>query len=124
MQGTSKYILVCDDSAENCFLFQTLLEIEGYEVDTAHSGTAALALIESKAPDLLLLDVMMPGIDGYEVARRIQQNPVLQTFPILLITAYEEALVSRECEARVDGVIRKPVNIDALLTRVSAALQN
>ncbi|MBD2536007.1 response regulator, partial [Nostoc flagelliforme FACHB-838] len=52
--------------------------MEGYEVEIVESGAAALAFLESKIPDLLLLDMMMPGMDGYEVARRIQNNPILQ----------------------------------------------
>ncbi|WP_242054004.1 response regulator [Nostoc sp. FACHB-888] len=76
--STNKLILVCDDVADNCFFFQTLLEIEGYEVEIVESGAAALVFLESKIPDLLLLNMMMPGMDGYEVARRIQNNPILQ----------------------------------------------
>ncbi|MBD2248450.1 response regulator [Nostoc sp. FACHB-888] len=121
--STNKLILVCDDVADNCFFFQTLLEMEGYEVEIVESGAAALAFLESKIPDLLLLDVMMPGMDGYEVARRIQNNPILQILSILLITANEEAFFRKEPDVKVAGVIRKPVEPDALIGYVQAALQ-
>ncbi|MBD2536774.1 response regulator [Nostoc flagelliforme FACHB-838] len=122
--STNKLILVCDDVADNCFFFQTLLEMEGYEVEIVESGAAALAFLESKIPDLLLLDVMMPDMDGYEVARRIQNNPILQQIlSILLITANEEAFFRKEADVKVAGIIRKPVEPDALIGYVQAALQ-
>ncbi|MBE9001083.1 response regulator [Nostoc sp. LEGE 12447] len=121
--STNKLILVCDDVADNCFFFQTLLEMEGYEVETVDSGAAALAFLESKIPDLLLLDVMMPDMDGYEVARRIQNNPILQIITVLLITANEEAFFRNELDVKVAGVIRKPVEPDALIGHIQAALQ-
>ncbi|MBD2509503.1 response regulator [Nostoc muscorum FACHB-395] len=121
--STNKLILVCDDIADNCFFFQTLLEMEGYEVEIVESGAAALAFLESKIPDLLLLDVMMPDMDGYEVARRIQNNPILQILTILLITANEEAFFRKELDVKVAGVIRKPVEPDALIGYIQAALQ-
>ncbi|MBD6619726.1 response regulator [Komarekiella sp. 'clone 1'] len=121
--STNKLILVCDDVADNCFFLQTILEIEGYEVDIVESGAAALARLESKVPDLLLLDVMMPYMDGYEVARRIRNNPILQSLTILLITADEEAFLRKEPDVKVAGVIRKPVDPDVLIGYVQAALQ-
>ncbi|MBE8990368.1 response regulator [Nostoc sp. LEGE 12450] len=121
--NNNKLILVCDDVADNCFFLQTLLQMEGYEVDIVESGAAALAFLESKTPDLLLLDVMMPNMDGYEVARRIQNNPILQKLPILLITADEEAFLRKESDVKVAGVIRKPVEPDALIQYVQEALE-
>jgi len=121
--SANKLILVCDDVADNCFFLQTVLEVEGYKVDIVNSGAMALANLESKKPDLLLLDLMMPDMDGYEVARRIKNNPLLQDLPILLITAYEEAFLRKEFEVKVNGVIRKPVEPDALIEYVQAALQ-
>ncbi|MEA5507747.1 response regulator [Halotia wernerae UHCC 0503] len=121
--SSNKLILVCDDVADNCFFFQTVLEMEGYEVDIVESGAAALARLESKVPDLLLLDVMMPEMDGYEVARRIQNNPILQFLTVLLITADEEAFFRKEPDVKVAGVIRKPVDPDVLIGYVQAALQ-
>ncbi|MBF2006017.1 two-component system response regulator [Chlorogloeopsis fritschii PCC 9212] len=118
------YILICDDVPENCFFLETVLKLEGYDVEIVNSGTAALAKVEASQPALLLLDLMMPDMDGYEVARRIQQNPVLQSLPILLVTAYEEALLGEECEVKLAGIIRKPIDPDELLVRVQAILMH
>ncbi|MBE9005011.1 response regulator [Fortiea sp. LEGE XX443] len=123
MQNANKHIIVCDDCAVNCFLIQTMLEIEGYQVDTATSGNAVLAKIEFERPDLLLLDVTMPDIDGYEVVRRIQQNKTLQSLPILMITGHEEEFIEEKLQEKVVGIIRKPVTIDLLVKKVQAALQ-
>jgi CheY-like chemotaxis protein len=119
----NKLILVCDDIADNCVFLQTVLEIEGYEVQVVESGAAVLAFLESKTPDLLLLDVMMPNMNGYEVARRIQNNPILQFLPILLITADEQAFLRKESDVKVAGVIRKPVDPDALIEYVQTTLK-
>jgi CheY-like chemotaxis protein len=119
-----KQILICDDIADNCFLFQTYLEIKGYDVDIVTSGIAALDKIKSKKFDLLLLDVMMPGMNGYEVARRIREDPTLKSIAIILVTACEETLVRRECQVTVDGVLRKPCVPDALLSQVEIALES
>lgn len=121
--NTNKLILICDDVADNCFYFKTVLEMSGYKVEIVDSGVAALAFLESKIPDLLLLDVMMPKMDGYEVVRRIQKNSILQFLSILLITADEEAYLRKKPDIKVNGVIRKPIEPDALIGYVQAALQ-
>jgi CheY-like chemotaxis protein len=121
--NASKLILVCDDIFDNCFFLQTVLEMEGYEVETVDSGAAALAFLESKRPALLLLDVMMPVMNGYEVVRHIKNNPLLESLPIVLITADERAFFQKEFEVKVDGFIRKPVEPDVLIKYVQAALQ-
>ncbi|NEU83616.1 response regulator [Nostoc sp. UIC 10630] len=121
--STNKLILVCDDVADNCFFFQTILEMEGYEVEIVESGAAALAFLESKRPDLLLLDVMMPVMNGYEVVHRIKNNSLLESLPIVLITADEKAFFQKEFDVLVYGVVRKPVDPDALIKYVQAALQ-
>jgi CheY-like chemotaxis protein len=66
-------ILVVDDAPDNVLLVQTILEEEGYEISTAENGFSALSQIDKSAPDLVLLDVMMPGMDGYEVTKRIDK---------------------------------------------------
>ncbi|MBD2517149.1 response regulator [Nostoc sp. FACHB-973] len=121
--STNKLILVCDDVADNCFFFQTLLEMEGYEVETVDSGAAALTFLESKIPALLLLDVMMPVMNGYEVVRRIKNNPLLESLPIVLITADEKAFFQKDFDVKVHGVIQKPVDPDVLIGYVQATLQ-
>jgi two-component system, sensor histidine kinase and response regulator len=116
-------ILVVDDSPDNVFLIQAILEEEGYEISTAADGRSALAQIDNAAPDLVLLDVMMPGMDGYEVTQRIRANTSLPFIPILLITAYDQPSVAQGLDTGADDFIRKPVEVDELLARVRALLR-
>lgn len=116
-------ILVVDDLPDNCFLIQALLQEEGYHIDTLNSGMAALEYIERHPPDLLLLDVMMPGMDGYEVTRRIRANTKLPFMPILLITAHNQPSVAQGLDTGADEFIRKPVEVDELVARVRSLLR-
>ncbi|MDX2098162.1 MAG: hybrid sensor histidine kinase/response regulator [Leptolyngbyaceae cyanobacterium bins.59] len=116
-------ILVVDDSADNSFLVQAILEEEGYRVDIADNGMAALAKIEAHPPDLVLLDVMMPGMDGYEVTRRVRENQKLPFIPILLITAHDQPSVAKGLDTGADDFIRKPVEFDELMARVRSLLR-
>lgn len=116
-------ILVVDDSPDNLFLIQATLEDDGYQISLAEDGKTALALVERLLPDLILLDVMMPEMDGYEVTERIRQNPKLPYIPILLITAHERSSVVKGLDIGADDFIRKPVDIDELLARVRSLLR-
>ena len=117
------HLLVVDDSPDNVFLIQTILEEEGYVVSTAEDGPSALAQIEQSHPHLVLLDVMMPGMDGFEVTQRIRENTKLSFIPILLITAYDQPSVAQGLDMGADDFIRKPVEVDELLARVRALLR-
>ncbi len=116
-------ILVVDDAPDNVLLVQTILEEEGYEISSADNGFSALSQIDKSPPDLLLLDVMMPGMDGYEVTQRIRQNKELPFIPILLITAHDSASVVQGLDMGADDFIRKPVEMDELLARVRSLLR-
>jgi CheY-like chemotaxis protein len=116
-------ILVVDDLPDNYVLLQTVLETEGYQVEIADNGHAALQKIASYPPDLVLLDVMMPGMNGFEVTRRIRQNPSLPFIPILLVTGYSEPTPADGFDAGADGFIRKPIDFEDLLKRVQTILQ-
>lgn len=116
-------ILAVDDTRDNLILVQTILESEGYEINLVTDGTAALQQVEQAPPDLILLDVMMPGMDGYEVTRRIRNNPELSYIPILLITAFHESSVVEGLDAGADDFIRKPFDTDELLARVRSLLR-
>jgi DNA-binding response OmpR family regulator len=100
-----------------------MLTEEGYEVDSAKNGKSALAKIEASPPDLVLLDAMMPGMDGYEVTRRIRKNKKLPFIPILLITAYEKANIPEGLNLGANDFIRKPIDYDELMARINALLR-
>lgn len=116
-------ILVVDDSPDNVFLIQAILEEEGYKISAASDGPTALAKVEESAPDLVLLDVMMPGMDGFEVTKRLRNNTSLPFIPILLITAYDHLSVAKGLDIGADDFIRKPVEVDELLARVRSLLR-
>ncbi|WP_434687082.1 sensor histidine kinase [Pseudanabaena minima] len=116
-------LLIVDDVPDNLFLVRTILEEEGYEIITSSNGHDALKIIESKPPDLVLLDVMMPLMDGYEVTRRIRAMKDLPFIPILLITAYDRANAVKGLDLGADEFIRKPIEADELLARVRSLLR-
>jgi len=116
-------ILAVDDTPDNLFLVQAILESEGYEINLVSDGIKALRQVEQSPPDLILLDVMMPGIDGYEVTRRIRNNPAISYIPILLITAFHESSVVEGLDVGADDFIRKPFDTDELLARVRSLLR-
>lgn len=119
----SDRILVVDDIADNSFLLQMILEEEGYQVEIADSGRQALERIAVAPPDLVLLDVMMPDMNGFEVTQRIRQDAALPFIPILLITGYLDPHPADGFDVGADDFIRKPIDVDLLLKRVHAILQ-
>ncbi|MBD1848226.1 response regulator [Cyanobacteria bacterium FACHB-63] len=102
---------------------QTVLEAEGCGIELANGGQSALAKVEAAVPDPILLDVMMPDMNGYEVVQRIWQKPELSSISILLVTAHEQAKVIEGLEAGANGFICKPIDFDELLMQVKALLQ-
>jgi two-component system, sensor histidine kinase and response regulator len=116
-------ILAVDDTPDNLLLLEAILTDEGYTLDTATDGESALAQIDRSPPDLILLDVMMPGMSGYEVTRRIREHPTLPFIPIVLITAFERANVVEGLDLGADEFIRKPIDPDELLARVRSLLR-
>ena len=116
-------LLIVDDVPDNLFLVRTILEEEGYEIITLSNGQDALKIIETEPPDLILLDVMMPVMDGYEVTRRVRAMKDLPFIPILLITAYDRANAVKGLDLGEDEFIRKPIEADELLARVRSLLR-
>jgi two-component system sensor histidine kinase/response regulator len=117
------YILAVDDIPDNLLLVQLALEQEGHHVVLAHNGETALKQIKKSPPSLILLDVMMPGMDGYEVTRRIRSDRNIPFIPILLVTAREESSLVEGLDAGADEFVRKPFQIDELQARVRSMLR-
>jgi class 3 adenylate cyclase len=117
-------ILVVDDTPQNVKLLGDLLSVKGYEVFTAASGAQALEQIEKHEPDLVLLDVVMPGMSGYEVCGRIRDNARTAMLPVVMVTALDPATERiKGIEAGADDFVSKPLNQPELLARVKSLLR-
>ena len=113
-------IVIVDDNPINLDIFQARLMLHGYDVLTAINGEEALALIGKTQPDLVLLDIMMPKIDGIEVCRRVRADPSLPFIPIIIVTAKGESRdIVAGLEAGCDEYLTKPVDHAALVARVN-----
>ena len=115
-------ILVVDDVPVNVRLLEAVLVPRGYEVLSANDGEGALELIESAAPDLVLLDVVMPGLDGYAVCRMIREREETAMLPVIMITASTSEKME-SIHAGADDLIAKPFDQDELLARVRSLLR-
>lgn len=113
MASSPATLLIVDDEPQVRKLLETLLQHEGYQTLTASSGEEALQLVAQQPPDLILLDIMMPGMDGYEVASQLKGNAATANIPIIMLTALSES------EARISGL--KPVPKSSSASRWSTS---
>ena len=117
-------ILVVDDHEDNVELLRARLQARGYDVEGANDGQAALDKVDSWCPDLVLLDVMMPKMDGIEVVRRIKGNPKLPFIPVIMQTALDSTENKVEgLDAGADDYVTKPINFAELEARITAHLR-
>jgi len=116
-----KRILVVDDEKDFCFFLKKNLEAAGsFDVTVCHEGLAALQLAETVRPDLILLDILMPGMDGPEVARRLKENPMTQRIPVVFLTAVVKEEEAKDGES-IGGwrYIAKPVKVKELVDLIN-----
>ncbi|MFW6146843.1 MAG: response regulator [Thermodesulfobacteriota bacterium] len=119
-----KKILVVDDEEDILELLKYNLSRDGYQVVCTTSGEKTLSLVETETPDLILLDLMLPGMDGLEVARRLKDKPNTHNVPIVMLTAKgEEADIVAGLELGADDYVTKPFSPRILLARVRAVLR-
>ena len=124
IQNHFSRILVVDDVEPNRELLEAHLISEGYQVETAGSGHEALAKVQEKAPDIILLDIQMPGIDGYQVCKTLKESGNTRLIPIIMITALKDVENKiKAIEVGADDFISKPFNKHEVLARVRSLLK-
>jgi len=115
-------VLVVDDEIDTLNLLRIILEISGFEAVTTLNSTDAITLAEMEHPDCVLLDIMMPNLDGFTLCKMMRLNPATADLPIVFVTAYSALdLEDRRREAGADLVLPKPVGMDVLLETIGLA---
>ena len=121
--GSDTTILYVEDNAENRLLVRRILQAEGYQVLEADSAQAAIEVVRSQPPDLILMDINLPEIDGYTLTSRLKSIPAFGRIPIIALTAnVMRGDRERTLEAGCDGYIQKPIDVDTLPQQVDRFL--
>jgi len=119
-----KKILVVEDNETNRKLFTTILQIEHYEVLEAEDAVRGLELGREHRPDLILMDVQLPGMDGLTATRKLKEDPDLKGIPVLALTAFAMAGDQQKAlDAGCDGYISKPIKVESFLEQIAPFLQ-
>lgn len=117
-------VLIADDNEQNRELLDAYLADEDYEILMANDGQETMTAVESQQPDLILLDIMMPRMSGYEVCERLKADPEKRSIPVLMVTALNEmGDIEKAVNAGCDDFLTKPVNQLELKTRVRSLLR-
>jgi two-component system cell cycle response regulator len=117
-------ILVVDDNDMNLFLLAEILELEGYQVAIAHNGMEAIQSVVQKMPDLALLDVMMPDMNGFELCRKMRQPPLSTEIPIVMLTAMSSEIERAQAlEAGANDIWSKPFDIEVFRQRIGELIK-
>ncbi len=117
-------ILYIEDNFENRVLVKRVLEVEGYIVLEADDGPSGMVIAKQEMPDLILMDINLPEVDGYEMTARMRQVPTLSRVPIVALTANVlKGDRERSLEAGCDGYIQKPIDVDLLPAQIAAFLR-
>ena len=116
-------VLVVDDELDTLNLLRTILEISGYVPITTLNSAEAVGLAEAEKPDIVLLDIMMPKLDGFTLCKMMRSNASTRSLPIIFVTAYEALdIEERRIEAGANKVINKPINMDVLIEAIDEVL--
>ncbi|MBS0263300.1 MAG: response regulator [Planctomycetes bacterium] len=117
-------MLIADDNQQNCELLDAYLSDEGYHIEMAYDGQQALDMVAKSQPDVILLDIMMPKMSGYEVCQRLKTDPATRNISIIMVTALAEmGDIEKAVNAGANDFLTKPVNKLELTTRVKTLLE-
>lgn len=118
-------ILAVDDSFTNNLLLEGILESEGYSIRTAYNASEALEEIDKEIPDLMLLDLMMPYVNGFKLLQKVKENKTTTNIPVIIISAKTDTNdIKKAFELGAIDYIKKPINIQALVDKIEFILEN
>ncbi len=124
-KSTAGRILVAEDNPQGSELLEAYLADAGYEVNTATDGDSTLRLVREWKPDLVLLDIMMPRLSGFEVCKSLKSDPATRDVPVIMVTALDQPSdVEKAVDAGTNDFLTKPINKSELLLRIRAMLAN